>query len=114
MSERDFAREMAAKAVAPLEGRSLDFDAALEMATSNVASRIDPILREAVREVLRQAAMDVCMYCGDRAIGYGPACGPNEARNYWHGNGAQIVLCAATAIHHRSQALARRQVGEQS
>ena len=48
LKERDFAREIAATATAPMEGYALSFDAALEMATSNVAVRIDPLLREAI------------------------------------------------------------------
>lgn len=80
--ERDFAREMAAAAVAPLEGHALEFRAAMEMATTNVAARIDPILRaalaaaeekgrreadklaESARQLIQCALMQRCT-CGD-------------------------------------------------
>lgn len=63
------------------------------------------------REALELACRDVCTYCGSRAIGYDPAEGPNEARNWTHTNpaykrGEATVLCHASAIHARLLALA--------
>jgi hypothetical protein len=60
---------------------------------------------DVARQILEQAAADVCMYCGDRAVGWEAANGPNSAGNWIHANlnysPPQVVLCAASAIHVR-------------
>lgn len=48
-------REIAAEAVRPMEGHPLQFDIALEMATTNVAARVLPLLRRFVEERDKQA-----------------------------------------------------------
>lgn len=66
-------------------------------------------LAEAERERLRalnDAACDVCMWCGSRALADGKPSpqvnGPNEAGNYTHsGDGGRSILCVATSIHSR-------------
>lgn len=52
------AAECSRVAVAPLEGRSLDFDAALEMAVVNVAARIKGSIRAALDEAGREPPTD--------------------------------------------------------
>lgn len=60
MSERgkgpsELARKLARVAVAPMEGEPLRFDVALEMATVNVAARLDrelaPLLEQAIEAI---------------------------------------------------------------
>lgn len=53
-----------------------------------------------------EACRDVCMYCGNRVPGYGPAEGPNEAGNYVHSDTVvttekRTMLCAASSVWHR-------------
>ena len=60
----------------------------------------DPLEAAARADERKKCARDVCMYCGQRAIGYAAATGPNEAGNYVHhpiGGGAPM-LCRAAAI----------------
>lgn len=61
---------------------------------------LKPPFTEDEREaVIRECCRDVCMYCGERRPGFGPAQGPNEAGNYYHGgsDGAD-VLCDASSL----------------
>lgn len=55
-----------------------------------------------VRErALRDAAADVCVYCGRRSPGGVVSDIPNEANNYVHLVNKGTRLCTATAIWHR-------------
>ena len=60
-------------------------------------------ITEAVEAERADCAEDVCMYCGERALGYELAEGPNEAGNWVHKpkSGGAAMLCKATAIHSR-------------
>ena len=53
---------------------------------------------------LREAAKDVCMYCGGRALGKRTVSGPNQAGNYIHADPSTTgrdALCMASAIYSR-------------
>lgn len=70
-SVEEAAREIAAAAVAPLEGHPLEFSAALEMATTNVAHRILPILRRLV-EAARKVERETCAQAAEAHGHIGP------------------------------------------
>lgn len=55
-------------------------------------------------DALQQAARDVCMYCGGRALGFGEPLGPNGAGNWTHASARSTgrpVLCLASSIYSR-------------
>ena len=60
-------------------------------------------LKEARTQAFEEAAREVCMWCGSRALVDGKPSpkisGPNEAGNYTHQSHGAPVLCAATSIH---------------
>lgn len=69
---------------------------------ARIATALDAAKADSRALALLLACRDVCMYCGKRAPGAGPATGPNEAGNYVHlQQGYPPRLCAATSIHSR-------------
>ena len=60
-------------------------------------------LKEARTQAFEEAAREVCMWCGSRALVDGKPSpkisGPNEAGNYTHQSHGAPVLCAASSFH---------------
>ena len=82
--------------------------------TKSLARLLLSFAGERVAEESERCKRDVCMYCGGRAIGYGPHEGMNDAGNYVHrpiGGGAP-VLCRATPIISRGNFAAALRAGE--
>jgi hypothetical protein len=69
-------------------------------------------VRRSLDEEALLCAADVCMYCGGSAVGYGPATGPNSARDWVHfaADRPDIVgLCRASGIWARHAAIRERE-----